>query len=251
MANSHDRRKLRRAAKLHVSEPSPISKEMPEAVPATKESSPLNIGDSLGLLALLLGVFLVIVTPPLYLKIPLLFALCIAVFLFTGHSHWTHRWPKVRQRLVAAGTALLLSIIAVPQFISQRKTGQPQQTPTAATVPPLANTIVNPEVSPKTSTTPEETIVATSKARSAKTTHSSRKKDENTPSAKIGVILNKGHIGRLNINNSHIQTTPDVGATFVDNQGEIKSTNIQNSGISVQKDPNKSEPEKKPVNNTK
>jgi cell division septation protein DedD len=125
----------------------------------------LPLGDSIGVVGLLIGVFLVIIVPPLMLKIFLFVGVCAGVFVFSRYSHWTHGWTKFKRRTVASIIAVALCIVAIPQFVSQwrtehaRKTEEPtsprlekppveeppRETPTVKPIPP-AKPLKAPEI---------------------------------------------------------------------------------------------------------
>ncbi len=105
------------------------------------KTSSLALGDSIGAIALLVGVYLVIVVPPLALRAVLLAGVIVGVFLFAKYSHWTHKWSPFLQRTVSFIAAIGLLGVAIPQFISQWKAERPkpvttQSSPAAAPVKP-------------------------------------------------------------------------------------------------------------------
>lgn len=78
-----------------------------------------NLGDSLGLLGLILGGLAFLLKPPLWANL-LLFLLCLlgcVVFVFS--SHWTHSWRKNSKLVASFVTVVLLSVIGIPQFMAQ------------------------------------------------------------------------------------------------------------------------------------
>src|SRR6266403_661475 len=140
MANSHDRRKLRRAMGLSMLESNRSTVEVVRTKPvepakSNKRIKRLNRADSWSVLALLVGVFLVIVVPPLWLKAILLAGVCIGVFLFSNHSHWTHGWSGLRRYSAASVVIILLLAVGIPQFLSQWKTEHPKIIPSVAFQP--------------------------------------------------------------------------------------------------------------------
>ena len=116
----------------------PISKRTD--VPDRKKSRPgLSLGDSFSLLGILVGVFLVIIVPPLLLKAILLICLCGGVVLFAKISHWTSEWSRLRRYSSASVAVILLLALAIPQFVSQWKAEHPNPVANAsspANVPP-------------------------------------------------------------------------------------------------------------------
>jgi hypothetical protein len=126
--NSHQRA-MEQAAKAHAvgnsghrAEPtattaSAIRQDKP--IPGKPEL--LNVGDSIGFAGILLGVLLVIIVPPLWVKIPLMFSVCLGIFLFVRRAHWTHGWSPYRQYIGASVSCVIVLAIGIPQFISQWK----------------------------------------------------------------------------------------------------------------------------------
>jgi hypothetical protein len=117
--NSHQRA-MERANKTRA----PLADEEHVVEPTKTESIPgkpdrLNVGDSIGFSGILLGVLLVIIVPPLWIKIPLMFSVCLGIFLFVRRAHWTHGWLPVWQYISASVSCAIVLAIGVPQFISQ------------------------------------------------------------------------------------------------------------------------------------
>jgi hypothetical protein len=81
--------------------------------------NPLNFGDSIGLLSLILGVLALVLTPPFWWKIGLLLPTGVGCLIFAHKSQWTHGWPPVFQYGSAVFACLLIGSIAVPQLRSQ------------------------------------------------------------------------------------------------------------------------------------
>ena len=52
-----------------------------------------NFGDSVGVVALILGVLAVILVPPTWVKLPLLVVVAVGIGYCVRKSHWTHQWP--------------------------------------------------------------------------------------------------------------------------------------------------------------
>src|SRR5713101_1480103 len=112
MANSRDRRKLRRAMGLSAPEPTPMSTTPPKAMSkSAKSTKGFNRADSWTVLGLLVGILTVVIVPPLPLKVTLLAGVCLGVFRLCIYSHWTRSWPRLRQR--AAASAVVVLLIAI------------------------------------------------------------------------------------------------------------------------------------------
>lgn len=103
----------------------------------------LNRPDSYSVLALLVGVILVIIVPPLPLKVFLLIVVCVGVVLFCKRSHWTHTLSKLRQRSLSFAIVALLLVVGIPQFISQWKAEHPK--PVVTQEPPMPSTTSPPQ----------------------------------------------------------------------------------------------------------
>lgn len=74
-----------------------------------QEPTRLNIGDSIGLFALLFAVIAFIFTPPAWLKVALLLAATAGIAIALRFSHWTHGWnPAGKIALWITATAALL-----------------------------------------------------------------------------------------------------------------------------------------------
>src|SRR5271154_5213027 len=117
--NSQQRRKLRRAGLLPPLKPKP---SLPKLVPTqtrVRNTEPFNRADSVSVIGLLVGIFLVVVSPPLILKILCLLGVCVGSFFFVRLSHWTHEWSRAKQYCVGVGISVILLAVGVPQFISQ------------------------------------------------------------------------------------------------------------------------------------
>src|SRR5260370_14711646 len=139
MANSRERRKSRRTRGLPMPEPLPTpssSKAMPKSSKGIKR---LSRADSWTVLALLVGVFLAIVVPPLWLKAILLVSVCTGVFLFARRSHWTDGGSNSRQHAAASAVIAMLLAIGIPQFSSQWKAEHHQRAITQPMTPAPAS----------------------------------------------------------------------------------------------------------------
>jgi hypothetical protein len=96
-----------------------------------------NFGDSLGLLSLLIGMLLVVVTLPLMVKVFLLLVIFVGCYVFMQRSHWTHSWGRWRQNGAATVIVVLLLRLGIPQFFSQWKTEHPAQLQKPTPTPPI------------------------------------------------------------------------------------------------------------------
>jgi hypothetical protein len=92
-----------------------------EAKPIPEKPERLNVGDSIGFAGILVGVLLVIIVPPLWIKIPLMFSVCLGTFMWVRRSLWTHGWSPRSQYVSASIFCVMVLAIGIPQFISQWK----------------------------------------------------------------------------------------------------------------------------------
>src|SRR5713226_3649653 len=97
------------------------------------EKARLNFGDSVGLISLLLAVIFVIVTPPFWIKVPLLALSACGLFVFARRSHWTHSWHPLYQYGSVVILVAILAGVAVPQLAAQWRS----EHPVAGPPPPL------------------------------------------------------------------------------------------------------------------
>lgn len=122
--NSHQRA-LQRATKNPPKEHNKQSTDPPtnatQAVSIYRNPGRLSLGDSVGFAGILLGVLLVVVVPPLWIKIPMMVSVCVGTFLFVRHSYWTNGWPPINRYLGASIFCVVFLVTAIPQFISQWK----------------------------------------------------------------------------------------------------------------------------------
>lgn len=116
----------------------PVPKRAAEADMLANKSEHLNVGDSIGFAALIIGVLAVVLMPPFWLKIPLLLLSAVGCLVFLLKSHWTHVWPKVRQYLVAGVAILILGLIGIPQLVSQWRIEHPEHPANASPLPPFS-----------------------------------------------------------------------------------------------------------------
>jgi hypothetical protein len=118
----------------------------------TKQGRPaLSLRDSIMPIALLVGVFLVVIVPHLLFKAGLLIGVCVGFVLFTRKSHWTRQWSRTKQNWVAASCVIGLSALSSPQFITQWRAVHPRVV--AVTAPPDATPQLLP---PKAESTDEQ-----------------------------------------------------------------------------------------------
>jgi hypothetical protein len=92
------------------------------AAPTTTMESHFSASDSLTLLALLVGIFLVIIVPNLITKVVLLFADCGGFVWLVRRSHWTRMLSSLRRTGISAIVLTLLLIVSIPQFVAQWRT---------------------------------------------------------------------------------------------------------------------------------
>jgi hypothetical protein len=93
-----------------------LAKESTVAMENQKTSS-LNVGDSIGLIALIFAGVSVAVTPPFALRIFLLLACPCGFFVFFRKTHWTHTWPEWGQACGTLVATLALASIGIPQLM--------------------------------------------------------------------------------------------------------------------------------------
>jgi hypothetical protein len=129
--NSHQRAKARAAEKARirkeVSEGNTQPKVTPQRLDVVEAKSNtqrgLNLGDSIGLAALIFAMVAVILTPPLWLKAILLVLSGVGCFVFFNKSHWTNYWSSKRRYVGAVVVVVFLVGIGVPQLREQWKAG--------------------------------------------------------------------------------------------------------------------------------
>jgi hypothetical protein len=93
----------------------------------TKRFKPFSRTDTYAALGLLVGVLLVIIVPPLWLKAILLMGESIGVYLFLRYAHWSHGWSRFRRYGIASAVVVILLAVGIPQFISQWENEHPKQ----------------------------------------------------------------------------------------------------------------------------
>jgi hypothetical protein len=116
----HFRRAVARRAEKLLLAAMPNTMQIPP-----RESGRLNFGDSVGFICLLIAVISVIITPPFWLKVPLLLLSAIGFFVFTRKSHWTHQWHWFYQTGSAFLIVVILGVVAVPQLATQWRNEHP------------------------------------------------------------------------------------------------------------------------------
>jgi len=85
----------------------------------SRKAPALNVGDSIGVVALVFAIFAFVVTPPVWLKLLLLIAAAIAIWFAVHLSHWTHSL-KMSTRIILSGVAsVALLLIGVSQIEDQ------------------------------------------------------------------------------------------------------------------------------------
>ena len=115
----------------------PVPKPISNDVIAPKVGAfRLTLGDSIHVIALLLGIYFVMVVPPLWLKVALLICVVAGVFWFAKRSYWTQGWSAWRQGIASFAVVILLLGVGIPQFISQWQVEHPKAAPTGVLQPP-------------------------------------------------------------------------------------------------------------------
>lgn len=212
-------------------DPTPIPENTPEA--STPRNS-LNIGDSIGLAGLLVGVVLVIIVPPLLMKAVLLVGVCVGVPVFVQYSHWSHGWSKLRRCLAALVVIIVLLSVGIPEFITQWKTEHPT---TVTIVSPVAN--AKPQSAPPTPSPAAVTPIAV--AKSKKKSAPKREALANPNSAPVAaagptnsVVENSGKMYGTEISGAEVTAPPNGTATVLRNLpgGETSNTTIENPHVS-------------------
>jgi hypothetical protein len=96
-----------------------ISEDLPGGSPPPDSEGHMPFGDSVTVLALLLGIVFVLIVPPLYAKLPLFILVCAGFVWLIFKSHWTHTWGTHAKVLIGSVTIVVLCVAAVPQFVQQ------------------------------------------------------------------------------------------------------------------------------------
>jgi hypothetical protein len=104
---------------------SKLSKKRDAEAVAMQPEANLGRGDSITVVGSLVGVFLVIISPPLWMKIPALLLVCVGCFSIARKSIWTHKWSVIKRNLAGIVAVLLVLAIGIPQFMGQWKTEHP------------------------------------------------------------------------------------------------------------------------------
>lgn len=93
-----------------------------------QEAKPgFNVGDSIGFAALLLGVIVVAITPPVSIRAIALLVSALGCIYLARKSHWTCTWSPKKQNVVSVVAVLILLGIGVPQIVGQWRTEHPRQ----------------------------------------------------------------------------------------------------------------------------
>ena len=119
--NAHDRA-VTKAAKARSDQSHPVlATAVPQSskVPASEANAlpvgsewrePLNRADSIGLLAMLLGILFVLVHPTIWYKVPAFALLCFGTAYLIWSSHWTYRLAKGVRAIVVAIVVAALAV---------------------------------------------------------------------------------------------------------------------------------------------
>lgn len=78
-----------------------------------------NRGDSVGIIALIITGFAMVLTPPIWLKVIMLTAGIVGMFVSAKKSHWTHAWTSWKQYGLASLLAAAILAIGIPQLVHQ------------------------------------------------------------------------------------------------------------------------------------
>jgi hypothetical protein len=89
------------------------------SMPSNKNKSPFNKGDSIGLVAIVLSLFLWFVIPNWYLRSTVLVGTVFCCFVFFRKSHWTYLWSRRQQFVWAIMVTIALGCVGVPQLATQ------------------------------------------------------------------------------------------------------------------------------------
>jgi hypothetical protein len=123
---------------VHVNQPSK----------AESSTSPkLGLGDTWTILGVLLGVFLVIFVPPLWLKVPIFVVVCGGFVWLVHRSHWTSEWSWPLKFGSAFLTTIAASALAVPQFVAQWRVEQQPRNGNITSTPTWKPTAIGPDAS--------------------------------------------------------------------------------------------------------
>ncbi|HEY5027389.1 MAG TPA: hypothetical protein VIK39_03195 [Candidatus Angelobacter sp.] len=109
--------------------------------PNTDTQGHWNLGDTATIFALIVGVAMVVLTIPLWLRVVGLLAVSFGLFPFTRKSHWTHSWKATSQRRLAIVCVLVLWAIGAPQFLAQWQASHPSKPSTVAAAQSTDNSV--------------------------------------------------------------------------------------------------------------
>lgn len=84
-----------------------------------KDKRHLDLGNSIGVVAIIIALLAFVLTPPFWVKIAVLSLSAVGFFYFFLKSHWTHTWNRVAQLSCAFVLSLLIASIAAPQLKEQ------------------------------------------------------------------------------------------------------------------------------------
>ncbi len=119
--NAHDRAVARAATAKDAPTPPTVLSIEPQARPDLRREwrEPLSRTDSIGLLGVLVGIFLALIVPTVWEKVPAFALVCLGAVYLIWLSHWTYHLKVWERRIIAAVVVALLIIGAVPQFREQ------------------------------------------------------------------------------------------------------------------------------------
>jgi hypothetical protein len=110
--NSKDRRQHERGNL-------PEAGAVPAVASSTGGKKQLNLSDTLAVLSIVLGVFCVIIIPPLYFRITAFLFVCGGVFWRAHRSHWTATWDAPSKNIAGVVIVGLCCLVVMPQFKTQ------------------------------------------------------------------------------------------------------------------------------------
>jgi len=116
------------APKPSVGLPPPQNnQDVPSISQGVGKKQPLNFGDSLALVGLVLGVLLMVIVPPLIFKVVLLAAICAILLWLSKRSYWTCTLSRKRQNITALVVLVAICGVSIPQFMAQWKSEHPKK----------------------------------------------------------------------------------------------------------------------------
>ena len=101
---------------------------------ATRSRKKLSLGNSLNFCALVVGVFLMIVVPPLTIKIIGLGLVCWGCIFLLRDSYWTYHWSRTKKAVAGVFLIGIALCSSVPQFVSQWRIEHPPKRPCTVSV---------------------------------------------------------------------------------------------------------------------